>query len=118
MSFHTIWLWAHLPAVATWTADGGALALGLDNVGGVGFGNAARCGCDLGSAGDDVGVVGLGLSNHSASLTPGGLGDSGVTGGDASVSSYVRLGRSDYSRASLDVIHQYGSGDDSRLGSF
>jgi hypothetical protein len=63
-------------------------------------------------------VVGLGLSNHSASLAPGGLGDSGVASGNASVSRHVRLRRSDYSRASLDVIYQHGSGDDSRLGGF
>jgi hypothetical protein len=115
---HEIWLWAHSPAVAAGTADGGALALSLDYVGGVGLGNAARCRCDLGSAGDDVGVVGLGLGDHSASLAPVGLGDGFVAGGDASLGGHVRLGLSDDCGASLHIIYQHGSGDDRRLGGF
>ena len=116
--WHEIWPWAHLPAVAAGTADSGALALSLDDVGGVGLGNAARCRCDLGSAGNDVGVLGLGLGDHSASLAPVGLGDGFVAGGDASLGGHVRLGLGNYSRAGLHIIHQHGSGDDRRLGGF
>jgi hypothetical protein len=115
---HEIWLRARLPAVATGTADGGALALSLDDVGGVRFGDAARCRCDLGGAGDDVGVVGLGLGDHSASLAPVGLGDGFVAGGDASLGGHIGLGLSDDCGAGLHIVYQHGSGDDRRLGGF
>lgn len=115
---HEIRPWARLPAVAAWTADGGALTLSLDDFGGVGLGNAARRGSDLGSAGDDVGVVGPGLGDHSASLTPGGLGDSGITAGDAGLSGHVWLGLGDNCGAGLNIVHQHGSSDNSHLGSF
>ena len=109
---HEIQWLMYSPAVAAWTADGGALALSLDDIGGVSLGDAARGGCDLRSAGDDVGVVGLGLGDHSASLTVVGLRDSGVAGGNAGLGRHVRLGLSDYSCAGLDIINQDCSGDD------
>ena len=109
------WL-THLPAVAAWTADGSALALSLDDVGGVRLGNAARRGCNLGSAGDDVRVVGPGLRDHSASLAVVGLGDGLVASGNASLGGHVWLGLGDYCGASLNVINQDCSSDNGHLG--
>ena len=108
----------HLPAVTARTSDSGALALGLDNVGGVRLGNTARRGCNLGSAGDDIGVVGPGLGDHSASLAVVGLGDGLVASGNASLGSNVWLRFGDYCGASLNIINQDCSGDDRDLGCF
>ena len=70
----------HLPAVTAWAANGGALALSLDDVGGVRLGDAARCGSNLGGAGDNVRVISPGLGNDSASLAVVRLGDGCVAG--------------------------------------
>ena len=108
----------YLPAVTSRTANSGALALSLDNVGGVRLGNAARCRCNLGSAGDDVGVVGPGLGDHSASLAVVRLGDGLVASGNASLGSHVWLGFGNYCGASLNIINQDCSGNDRHLGCF
>ena len=111
------WL-MRLPAVTAWAANGGALALSLDDVGGVRLGNAARCGGNLGSTGNDVRVISPGLGDHSASLAIVGLGNRCVAGRDARLGGDVWLGLRDYRCASLDIINENCSGDDRHLGCF
>lgn len=95
-----------LPSVTAGSADSGALALGLDDVGGVGLGHAARGRSDFRGAGDDLRVVGLGLGDGSASLAPGGFGESLSSGRHAGVGvgEWNRVG--DHGAADNDVVYQ------------
>lgn len=89
----------------------GALVGGVDAAGSVWLGHWAGRGGDLGRAGDDVGVAGLGLGDDDPAVVGVGLGDGVDAGADAAhdrgegFGDVVCLGRG------LDIIDQQGRRD-------